>query len=341
MTKIAHPSMLSFIRSINPSAFGFFGVNSTDAGLFSLADDALEPVRIVRETLRGTQAAAATKEKDRGVPNIQRIDFARLPHGKDALLVDGNVLVTADSITAHTCNDLQFQSVHGEFTAAFVKAGGMKKLAERYVLNLLNGAILFRNQLGGNIRCAVQADNLTVEVSRDTDLAAGVALTLDDVIVKATRNDVEKLVSLVEAALSGARAVLHLAVRAYAEFGYGQEVYPSQEFAEDQAKGEGRVLARTARNDIDQAAFHGRKVGNAIRTIDNWYPNAVKPLPVEPYAPDQTTQTAMRGTKVDFYSLMLQMPAMTEALNKGEVSNDALYIAAVFIRGGVFSKKAS
>lgn len=337
MKKLEHPSLLSFTRSHNVSVFPFYGAPSGENSLFQLSS--LQPVILSRETIRGSQAAAVTKEKDRGVPNIQRVDFASLPHGTDMLVVEGNLRVAAEALKPNACNDKKFEAALQEFIAAFDNAGGFRELAERYVMSLVNGSILFRNQLGANIRVALRYGEKALEVSRDRDLSPGVALTLDCVANPVVKEELAELVDAYAAALAGKRSVLFLEVRAAAVFGEGQEVYPSQEFAENQDKGEGRVLARAPRVDILQAAFHGRKVANALRTIDTWYPNATKPLPVEPFAPDQSTQTAMRGDKSDFYSLLLQMPEMTAQLQGGDVTSNSLFVVAVLIRGGVFSKK--
>lgn len=340
MSKLSHPSLLSVIRSHNVSAFPFFGVKPTADRLFSLSSEALHPVLVTRETVRGTQAAAATAEAKRGVPNVQAVDFARLPAGTGALLIEGNVLVTNHGTVLETCNEATFAQAHAEFIGAFGAAGGVRLLAERYVMNLLNGSILFRNRIGLNIRCAVQADGIEVELAEHA-IQPGVRLSLSDIVDESVRVSAERLVDAYASALRGDRSPLLLKVRAYAEMDVEQEVYPSQEFVQDQDKGQGRCLARAARQDgLAQTAFHGRKVGNALRTIDTWYPNALKALPVEPFGVDQSAQAALRGGKTDFYNLMLRMPELTQTLRDGAVTDEALFVAAVFVRGGVFSKSS-
>lgn len=48
-----------------------------------------------------------------------------------------------------------------------------------------------------------------------------------------------------------------------------KEVYPSEELVLDKGKGErSKILYHV--NDV--AAMHSQKLGNALRTIDTWYP---------------------------------------------------------------------
>jgi CRISPR-associated protein Csy3 len=83
------------------------------------------------------------------------------------------------------------------------------------------------------------------------------------------------------------------------------------------------------------AAMHDVKIGNAIRTIDNWYKNAKFPIAIEPYGSVTQMGQAYRKNKDDLYTLMLDW------LNeKDNVSDeDKNFVVANFIRGGVFGGK--
>lgn len=342
MSKLKHPTILSAIRSMSASAAPFFGVKSSKAPLFELEAAAEKnPVAVVREMIRGTQAAAATAEAKRGVPNIQRIDMAMLPSGTDALLVKANVLITGRAMTLETVNDSEFSKAHTEFMQLVAETGGIRQLAERFVMNALNGSILFRNRIGANVRCAVRISDVGQVEVREDQLAPGLRLSLSDILDEKVRGDTACLVDAVAGALANKRAAVTLDVRAYVEMGEGQEVFPSQEMVMNQAEGEGRILARMPRNDgLQQAALHGRKVLCAIKMVDTWYgKDVLKALPIEPYGVDQAAQQALRSGKSDFYSLMVSMPQLIEELRKGVVSDETLFVAAVFMRGGVFSKK--
>lgn len=342
MANLKHPAMLSFTRSISASVFPFYAMSGAADNLLALDLETLTPVRVVRETVRGTQAAAATQEAARGVPNIQRVDFAYLPPAKDTLVVAGTILFTPNSITPENSNSLEFNAAHETFVQSFKEAGGYKALAERFVMNTLNGSFMWRNRIGFDLTAAVQvkgAPEVAVQIRRD-DLVPGLMLTLDAILSEELREKARAVVEAVAAALSGDTHGVDLDVRASVRMGAEQEVFPSQEMVLDKGKGEGRTLARSGRTDIEQAAFHGRKVSVAVKTIDTWYEGAVKPLPVEPYGVDQQTQSACRKGKETFYAHMLRLPELTEGIKKNGLSPDALYTAAVFVRGGVFSKKA-
>jgi CRISPR-associated protein Csy3 len=341
--KLAHPAMLSFTRSISASVFPFYAMNGSTDNLLALDLATLTPVRVVRETVRGTQAAAATQENARGVPNIQRVDFAYLPPAKDTLVVAGTVLFTPNSVAPENSNSLEFNAAHSAFTQSFKDAGGYKALAERFVMNALNGSFMWRNRIGFDLTTAIQvkgSPDLSVQIRRE-DLVAGLMLSLNDIQAKKAHEKASAIVDAVAAALAGDTHGVELEVRASVRMGAEQEVFPSQEMVLDKGKGEGRTLARSGRTDIEQAAFHGRKVSVALKTIDTWYTGAVKPLPVEPYGVDQQTQSTCRKGKETFYDYLLRLPELTEGLKKNGLSSDALYTAAVFVRGGVFSKKAS
>jgi CRISPR-associated protein Csy3 len=119
-------------------------------------------------------------------------------------------------------------------------------------------------------------------------------------------------------------------VDAYVKLGNGQHVFPSQEMNMGEKK---KVLFQLNKC----AAIHNVKIGNAIRTIDDWYKNAEFPIAVEPYGSVTQMGQAYRKNKNegDLYSLMLDW------LNdRDNVSDKAKnFVIANFIRGGVFGGK--
>jgi CRISPR-associated endonuclease Csy4 len=80
------------------------------------------------------------------------------------------------------------------------------------------------------------------------------------------------------------------------------------------------------------------EIGNALRTIDTWYPGAeeVGPIAVEPYGSVTNRGTAYRQPKekADFYHLL------DSWITKDQVpeSEQQHYVIAALIRGGVFGK---
>lgn len=124
-------------------------------------------------------------------------------------------------------------------------------------------------------------------------------------------------------------------VDAFVKLGQGQEVFPSQELILDKGKSDkSKVLYDVS----GIAAMHSQKVGNALRTIDTWYPDAgeVGPIAVEPYGSVTSRGKAYRQPKdkMDFYTLLDNWIIK----NKEPELNQQHYIIATLVRGGVFGK---
>ena len=88
--------------------------------------------------------------------------------------------------------------------------------------------------------------------------------------------------------------------------------------------------------------MHSQKIGNAIRTIDTWYPEFesanIGPIAVEPYGAVTNLGRAYRTPKdkADFYTLFDKYAA-GGALENTEQEH---YVMAVLVRGGVFGQSS-
>ena len=88
--------------------------------------------------------------------------------------------------------------------------------------------------------------------------------------------------------------------------------------------------------------MHSQKIGNALRTIDTWYPDfddpltGVGPIAVEPYGSVTNLGAAFRQPKEkkDFYSFFDVYSREQKLKNE----SDEHYVMAVLIRGGVFGE---
>ncbi|WP_181443708.1 type I-F CRISPR-associated protein Cas7f/Csy3, partial [Legionella pneumophila] len=90
------------------------------------------------------------------------------------------------------------------------------------------------------------------------------------------------------------------------------------------------------------AAMHSQKIGNALRTIDTWYPefsdpvSSAGPIAIEPYGAVTNLGKAFRtpADKQDFYTFF------DTWARGGELSRveDEHYMMAVLVRGGVFGE---
>src|SRR5690606_37861332 len=97
---------------------------------------------------------------------------------------------------------------------------------------------------------------------------------------------VNQLAEKVASALASENEFLLLEVTTYVQLGKAQEVYPSEELVLDKGKGK---KSKILYHKDGLAAMHSQKLGNAIRSIDTWYPAYADPeqtagaIAIEPY----------------------------------------------------------
>ena len=321
-------SVLSFERNLDISdAFFWQFDGSTDA-------PPIRPVVLQTKSVRGTisNRLKGTTDKDLAKlnsdiqnPNPQTVEVASLDHDCDTLLIKWSCKVLPFTGKPCVCNNQTYQAKLVEVVKGYLLEHGVKELSQRYATNIANARWLWRNRLGA------ESIKVSVSLSPDGDPIAKIdnAKMLSLTEFDSNNGAVAELAQYIERGLNGDEFVI-LYVRAEVKVGYGQEVYPSQELILDTGKSKSKVLYQ--KNDI--AGMHSQKVSNAIRTIDNWYPNAQFPVAAEPYGAVTTLGTAFRQPKQkqDFYSLF-----------DGWVLNDKIpsaeqqhYVMSVLIRGGVF-----
>jgi CRISPR-associated protein Csy3 len=147
----------------------------------------------------------------------------------------------------------------------------------------------------------------------------------------------EALTELIEGGLAGKNYVL-LEVVAFARVGDGQEVFPSQELVLDKGSNKKGQKSKTLYTIKDTAAMHSQKIGNALRTIDTWYPEAgeLGPIAVEPYGSVTSQGKAYRQPKQkqDFYNLLDKWVLKDQSPEEGNQH----YVMATLVRGGVFGE---
>ena len=265
-------------------------------------------------------------------PNPQTVDVAMLPANGDTLKVAFSLRVLPGAGVPSACNSGEYQARLTEVMQAYARTIGFAELSRRYAQNLANGRFLWRNRMG--------AEAVEVRVAHIVDGKSQASWTFDALKISlrdfsVANNDVgnlQPLAALIENGLSGQQHVL-LHITAFVRVGTGQEVFPSQELILDKDKaGKSKTLYEV--NGV--AGMHSQKLGNAIRTVDNWYPEADAngPIAVEPYGSVTTQGKAYRQPKdkMDFYTLLdnwllkNQVPALEQQH----------FVMAVLIRGGVF-----
>lgn len=321
------PGILAFERKISPSDAKFFQRS------WAAPQGPRHPVEVVEKTVRGTisnrpgkKEADETAKPDARAENanIQTVDVAMLRHDCDTLETVFTLRVLPMGAPS-ACGSPKYSEKLMVWLAAYAQEHRYTELANRYARNILAGRTLWRNLHG--------AEKVACEVHRFVEgrpeLLVSVANSFDEAEVSRAA---ETLGGLVAAALRGDEH-LSLLVTTSALVGAGQEVFPSQELQADKSDKKSKVLYTTK----GVAAQHSQKIGNAIRTVDDWYPDA-KPgafIAAEPYGAVTTRGEVHRpsSSKMDFYSLL---DGLME--NDGDIADQHHYLVSVLIRGGVFGK---
>jgi CRISPR-associated protein Csy3 len=333
-------SVLAFERKLDPSDALFF------AGQWDERERGAEwpPIHIREKSVRGTISnRLKAKEQDPAKldaaienPNLQTVDVATLPSHADTLMTRFTLRVLGGAGTPSACNNAEYQERLKQAVEGYVENHGFTELARRYAYNLANGRFLWRNRVGAE---QVEVQIRLMERGGAADVWTFDALSLSLREFEPTddaRPKLQALASVIADGLAGSRHVL-IEVIAFARIGAGQEVFPSQELILDRGRGD---KSRTLYQVGDVAGMHSQKLGNAIRTIDTWYPNDegedLGPIAVEPYGSVTTQGKAYRQPKqkADFYSLLDGW--MLKDREPGVEQQH--YVMATLIRGGVFGE---
>lgn len=322
-------TVLAFDRSLGISDAFFWQLDS------SSASPQIKPLKIDAKSVRGTisnrlKSAIANDpvklDAEIEKSNLQTVDVAALDQDCDTLIVKWSCKVLPFTGKPSVCNDQAYQAKLQSVIESYLAGQGIAELSRRYAANIANARWLWRNRLGA------EAIKLTVSLNADgskpiAEIADAKALDLTK--FDETNSGIDLLAEQIEAGLKGQSFVM-LYVKADVKMGYGQEVYPSQELILDTGKDKSKVLYQKS----GFAGMHSQKLGNAIRTIDTWYPDAEFPIAAEPYGAVTTLGTAFRQPKQkqDFYSLFDNWVLNDAAPDEGQQH----YVMAVLIRGGVF-----
>ena len=235
------------------------------------------------------------------------------------------------------CNNADYQAKLQATVRQYVSTTGFAELARRYAANLANGRFLWRNRMGAE-QIEVQVRQLAQGDAAQSWGFDALGFSLREFATD--RPDLDTLAQVIEQGLSGQNHTL-LEVIAYARIGDGQEVYPSQELILDKGDKKGQK-SKTLYKVGEVAAIHSQKIGNALRTIDTWYPVGedaidIGPIAVEPYGSVTSQGKAYRQPKdkADFYNLLDAWVLKEKAPELGNQH----FVMATLIRGGVFGEK--
>src|SRR5690606_26439671 len=148
-----------------------------------------------------------------------------------------------------------------------------------YAENIANGRFLWRNRIGAEA-IKVRVAHIQGDQEKQVWIFDGASFDLHEFVVPT--GALGELAEVIRQGLEGESFTL-LQVDAFARLGAGQEVFPSQELVLDVGSRDNRKSKYLYQVD-GIAALHSQKVGNALRTIDTWYPQAhdTGPIAVEP-----------------------------------------------------------
>jgi len=340
-TDLKTASVLAFERKLDPSDALF------SAGKWDERSNGEKWVAVaVREkSVRGTISnRLSTKDQDPAKldasiqsPNLQTVDVATLPNDADTLRVRFTLRILGGAGTPSACNNADYQIKLQGTVQQYAKEVGFAELARRYASNLANGRFLWRNRMGAE-QVEVQVRQLAQGEAAQSWNFDALAFSQRD--FSSDSPGLNELAKVIEQGLAGAAHAL-LEVVAYVRMGDGQEVYPSQELILDRGDKKGQK-SKTLYVVGDVAGIHSQKIGNALRTIDTWYPadeenGHIGPIAVEPYGSVTSQGKAYRQPKqkADFYNLLDEWVLKDKVPEAGNQH----YVMATLIRGGVFGEK--
>ncbi len=331
-------SVLAFEKKLVPSDGFMYGTT------WGKRTEQAIPLKLQEKSVRGTisnRLKAAIKSDPLKLnaevekPNLQRVDSCALGIDQDTLKLQFTLKILSGVQHPSACNNQAFNETYTQAANNYIETEGFKELAKRYAINIANGRYLWRNRVGaGNIEVQVKVLNNESEQAWTFDAAK---LNPRDFDVK--NAEIESLSEKIAEALSGKADFLLLEINAYAQVGKAQDVYPSEELVLDKSNAKdkkSKILYHI--NDI--AGMHSQKIGNALRTIDTWYPEfsdvTTGPIAIEPYGAVTNLGKAYRNPKekADFFTLFDGF-ARGESLKNKE---DEHYVMAVLVRGGVFGE---
>jgi len=334
------PGVLSFQRGLIVSDGAFFSENK---------DRVRTPIHVVRHGIRGTQNV--NKDTKSEVSNVQITETARTNADAVAFSVIVGLRFLPLESALFACAGDNVEEIRSAFFR-FVeraKAGhGLDEVARRYARNILNGRWLWRNRTLG--------ESIEVSFTIDNDVQSCNALDIPLNNFENYSMEERVLGKAIAESIRGDDHVIEISAVVSLGFQGSVEVFPSQNYVENKPKGFARPLyklghpERSNRGDnhpsefsdtriMGQAALRDQKIGNALRTIDTWYPAFPmnrKPIPVEPNGANLDSQVFFRSEGADKKFSAFDLMRRINHIDPN--SDDGMFFIASLIRGGVFSE---
>jgi CRISPR-associated protein Csy3 len=288
--------------------------------------------RMDEKTLNDASKLEKKIEEETKKPNPLLYDKASLPFDNDTLKVRFTLRVLGNIKKPTACNIAKYEEKLAGVVSRYIETHGFKELAMRYAHNISNARFLWRNR--------VSAEFVEVRVKVNEEI-----LTFDayDIGMKSFTKSNESLSKLADTIEAGLRDTteekcIFIEVTAFVKMGEGQQVYPSQKMNMETKKGEkSKFLFKLNDGKANEGAgMHSQKIGNALRTIDDWHSSSDKvgAIAIEPYGSVTSRGVAYRTGNDNFYKLLDNWMKK----DKEPSEQEQHYLMAVLIRGGVFSE---
>jgi CRISPR-associated protein Csy3 len=329
-------SVLAFEKKLVPSDGLMYGITWSDGA--NAKQRAVE-LKLQEKSVRGTISNRLKKSEEGKLDakiesaNLQTIDSCALGLGQDTLKLSFTLKILSGIENPSSCNNEEFSKTYDTAIKKYIKDFGFKEIALAYATNIANGRFLWRNRVGSE---KVEIEVKTLEEDNNNWTFDGTNISLRN--FDNPNKDIQDLAEQIAKTLSGEKDFLLLEINAYSKMGKLQDVYPSEELVLDKGNSKNKK-SKILYNVKEVAAMHSQKIGNAIRTIDIWYPeyeNKQIPISIDPYGAVTNLGKAYRNpkNKIDFFTLF-------DAFAQGEEikDNDKHFVMAVLVRGGVFGEK--
>lgn len=331
-------SVLAFEKKLVPSDGYLYGTN-WDEKTHAI------PLTLQEKSVRGTVAHRLKKSGEKDImkldmdiasPNPQRVDACALGQDQDTLKLHFTLKVLGDLSKPSACNNALFNQSYSAAVEQYIAKYGCLELAKRYATNLANARFLWRNRVGAEeIEVQVKALNKGAEQAWIFDAKKFSTRDFDH-----NDSQVNSLAERIANVLASKSEHLMLQIDCYAKVGKAQEVYPSEELVMDKGNSKSKK-SKILYAVNDHAAMHSQKIGNALRSIDTWYPEytleeqSAGAIAVEVYGAVTNLGKAFRTPKKNDFYTYFDKWARGEALPREE---DEHYVVAVLVRGGVFGE---
>ena len=271
-------------------------------------------------------------EEETKKPNPLLYDKASLPFDADTLKVSFTLRVLGNIRKPTACNIADYKTKLAELIDGYSREFEFKELSKRYAYNIANARFLWRNRVGAEfVEVRVKINNEVLIFNayemglRDFTTENKQLNHLADAIQNALSDTTEELFTFIE-------------VEAFSKLGNAQQVYPSQKMNMETKKGEKSkfLFKLNEGKETEIAGMHSQKIGNALRTIDDWHTSSENTgaIAIEPYGSVTSEGKAYRTGSDNFYKLLDNWMLK----DKEPSDEEKHYLMAVLIRGGVFSE---